>query len=109
MPAPYADFDLKYLLLRSLYQPTWSSWIEYREANDNLPATFDGLVDALSKAEATKIFRSTSPVDPMIGTAHATSAGNRSPGMPPSTPTVCAVCGASFCPKKPQYTRCDSC
>ena len=109
IPPPYADFDLKYLLLRSLYQPTWSAWIEYREANDNLPATFAELVDALGKAEATKIFRSPSPVDPLSGTAHATSTGNKSGSTPSSTPGVCAVCGAPFCPKKPQYIRCDSC
>ena len=109
LPAPYVDFDLKYLLLRSLYQPTWSAWIEYREANDNLPPTFEQLVDALAKAEATKILRSASPVDPLIGTAHATATGNRSTSTPPSTPAVCSVCGAPFCPKKPQYTRCDAC
>ena len=109
LPSPYADFDLRYLLLRSLYQPVWSSWIEYREANDNLPGTFDELVEALKRAEATKILRSSSPVDPMMGTAHATAAVKRSSS--PATPSTekCAVCGAPFCPKRPQHTRCDKC
>ena len=107
--SPYADFDLKYLLIRSLYQPAWSGWVEYREANDNMPATFEELINALKKAEATKILRSTSPVDPMMHTAHVTTAGNRSssPAMP--TPCKCSVCGLPFCPAKPQFTRCDKC
>ena len=107
--SPYADFDLKYLLIRSLYQPAWSGWVEYREANDNMPPTFEELINALKKAEATKILRSISPVDPMMHTAHATTAGNRShsPATPPAN--RCRVCGAFFCPAKPQYTRCDKC
>ena len=108
-PYPYADFDKKYLLLRSLYQPTWSGWIEYREANDNMPATYEELVNALKKAEATKILRSPSPIDPLQHTAHATSTGDTSPRPASVSPGNCSVCGATFCPKKPQHTRCERC
>ena len=108
-PYPYADFDKRYLLLRSLYQPAWSGWIEYREANDNMPPTFDELVNALKKAEATKILRAPSPVDPLQHTAHATSSGSRSPSPTKTSPAKCTVCGAIFCPKKPQHIRCDPC
>ena len=38
---PYADFDLRDLLLRSLYKPVWASWISSRRANANLPITFE--------------------------------------------------------------------
>ena len=106
---PYEDFDKRYLLLRSLYQPTWSGWIEYREANDNMPATYDELVNALKKAEATKILRSPSPIDPLQHTAHATTTGDTSPRPVTVGPAKCAVCGATFCPKKPQHTRCEPC
>ena len=61
-PSPYADFDLRDLLLRSLYQPTWGAWIEARYVNDNMPATYEELVNALKKAETTKILRTSSPV-----------------------------------------------
>ena len=107
--SPYEDFDLRYLFIRSLYQPTWSSWVETREANDNLPNTFEGLVDAIKKAEATKILKSTSLVDPMMHTAHATAAGNRSPSPTSTAPTKCTMCGSPFCPKRPQHVRCDKC
>ena len=82
--SPYADFDLRDLLLRSLYQPTWGSWIEHRYANDNMPATFEELVSALKKAETTKILRSASPIDPFQSTSHATSF--KPSGTPPSSP-----------------------
>ena len=106
-PSPYADFDLRDLLLRSLYQPTWGSWIEYRYANDNMPATYAQLIDALNKTETTKILRASSPVDPFQSSAHATMSRDTPPSSP--GPARCAVCGTTFCPKKPQHTRCDRC
>ena len=108
-PSPYADFDLRDLLLRSLYQPTWGTWIEYRYANDNMPATYEALVDALKKTETTKILRTSSPMDPFQSSAHATSTNLKA--SPPSSPgpTRCGVCGTLFCPKRPQHTRCDKC
>ena len=63
-PSPYADYDLRDLLLRSLYQPTWGTWIESRYVNDNMPGTYEELVTALKKAETTKILRTSSPIDP---------------------------------------------
>ena len=108
-PYPYADFDKRYLLLRSLYQPAWSGWIEYREANDNMPTTFEGLVEALKKAEATKVLRTTSTTDPLQHTAHATSSGSRSPSPTKASPGKCSVCGTPFSPKRPQHIRCDVC
>ena len=106
-PSPYADFDLRDLLLRSLYQPTWGTWIEYRYANDNMPATYAQLIDALNKTETTKILRASSPVDPFQSSAHATLSRDTPPSSP--GPTRCGVCGTTFCPKKPQHTRCDRC
>ena len=108
-PSPYADFDLRDLLLRSLYQPTWGTWIEYRYANDNMPSTYEALVDALKKTETTKILRASSPMDPFQSSAHATSTDVKaSPPVSPG-PKRCAVCGTLFCPKRPQHTRCDRC
>ena len=109
-PFPYADFDLRDLLLRSLYQPTWGAWIESRYVNDNMPATYEELVNALKKAETTKILRTSSPVDPFQSTAHATSSP-RIASTPPSSPgpIKCANCGTLFCAKKPNHTRCDRC
>ena len=108
-PSPYADFDLRDLLLTSLYQPTWGTWIEYRYANDNMPATYEGLVDALKKTETTKILRTSSPMDPFQSSSHATSTNIKA--SPPASPGPmrCAVCGTVFCPKRPQHTRCDKC
>ena len=105
--SPYEDFDLRYLFIRSLYQPAWGAWVDTREANENLPNTFEGLVDALKKAEATRIMRSPSPIDPMMHTAHATAVGNRSPSPASPAPAQCKACGGYFCPKKPQHIRCD--
>ena len=93
-PSPYADFDLRDLLLRSLYQPTWGAWIEARYVNDNMPRTYEELVTALKKAETTKILRTSSPIDPFQPTAHATSCLNdspvlhRAPPAPPNPQTV---------------------
>ena len=108
-PSPYADFDLRDLLLRSLYQPTWAGWIESRYVNDNMPATFEDLVLALKKAETTKILRASSPIDPFQPTSHATSSlmGTTPPGSP--GPVKCATCGTMFCAKRAGHTRCDKC
>ena len=108
-PVPYADFDLRDLLLRSLYRPTWGSWIEGRYDTDTMPTRYEELVTALKKAETTKILRAASPIDPFQPTAHAT--GGRFTETPPNSPgpTKCSVCGNVFCPKKPQFTRCDKC
>ena len=108
--APYADFDLRDMLLRSLYQPTWGPWIESRYLNDNMPKGYEDLITALKMAESTKILRASSPIDPFQPTAHATSSP-RPTFTPPSSPgpVKCAVCGNLFCPKRPQHTRCDQC
>ena len=42
--SPYMDFDLRDLLLRSLYKPLWGPWIASRKSNANLPVTFENLV-----------------------------------------------------------------
>ena len=74
-----------------------------------MPATYEELVNALKKAEATKILRSSSPIDPLQHTAHATSKGDTSPRPISVSPGKCSVCGITFCPKKPQHTRCEPC
>ena len=107
-PMPYADFDLRDLLQRSLYAPTWSAWIANREDNDNLPATFEDLILALKKAEAKKILKSPSPLDAYMPSAHATSQEKMEMATP-GGPTPCQVCGEIFCPKKSTHIRCDTC
>ena len=107
--SPYEDFDLRFIFTRSLYQPAWSSWIQTREDNENLPRTFEALVDALKMAEATKILKSPTLLDPMMHTAHATAARNKSLSPVSLDPVKCTVCGVSFQPKMPQHTRCDKC
>ena len=74
-----------------------------------MPTTFEALVDALKKAEATKILKAPSAVDPLQHTAHATASGGRSPSPTKVSPGKCSVCGAHFSPKKPQHTRCEAC
>ena len=109
-PVPYADYDLRDQLLKSLYLPTWGPWIEGRYLNDNMPATFETLVDALKKAETTKILRTSSPIDPFQSTAHATGGYKDSSTTPPPTgPVKCGVCGCMFCAKNSKHTRCDKC
>ena len=46
--AGYADYELRDLLIRSLYSPMWTPWIENREDTDTLPTTFEDLVLLLS-------------------------------------------------------------
>ena len=105
--SPYADFDLRDLLLRSLYQPTWGTWIEYRYANDNMPATYAELIEALNKTETTKILRASSPMDPFQSSAHATVSKETPPSSP--GPVRCSVCETTFLPKRSKHTRCDRC
>ena len=63
---PYADYDLRDLLLKSLYGPAWNSWKEYRKATGTLPKTFDGVALELKKAESERIFESSPSIDPHI-------------------------------------------
>ena len=74
-----------------------------------MPTTFEALVDALKKTEATKILKAPAAIDPPQHTAHATASGSRSPSPTKVSPGKCSVCGAPFSPKKPQHTRCDAC
>ena len=107
---PYADFDLRDLLLKSLYKPVWAPWISSRRANANLPTTFENLVLALKQAESDMILEGPSIFDSFMPSAHATKT------VPPkrsesttSTSSLCQCCGASFTPKRPMHIRCDKC
>ena len=106
--SPYMDFDLRDLLLNSLYKPAWSTWIASREANDNMPIGFEALVLALKKAETTMILKGATAMDVHMPSAHSTrSERHESPHPVPSS--TCQSCGASFTPKRPTHTRCDGC
>ena len=110
--AGYADYELRDLLVRSLYSPAWTPWIENREDTDTMPATFEDLVLALKKAETKRILRSPSPLDVHMPSAHGTSSTKRSDSSPSpksSTPSKCQVCSFPFCPRRPSHIRCDKC
>ena len=110
--SPYMDFDLRDLLLNSLYKPVWGSWIASREATDTMPVGFGSLVLALKKAESTMILKGTTAMDMHMPTAHATKSDRSSEPSTPSTPLPpnrCSVCGTIFCPKRPTHVRCDPC
>ena len=109
----YADFDLRDLLLKSLYKPVWASWISSRKANANLPTTFENLVLALKQAESDMILEGPSIFDAFMPSAHVTK---RDPPEPrklsettKSSDSLCQCCGVSFVPKRPMHTRCDKC
>ena len=106
--SPYADYDLRDLLVRSLYVPAWGACLAYRDANDNMPATFDELVLALKKAEAKRILRSSTAIDIYMPSAHATKY-ERTDSPTPGGPTKCEQCGSIFCPKRSTHVRCDTC
>ena len=110
--AGYADYELRDLLLRSLYAPLWTPWIDNREDTDTMPSTFEDLVLALKKAETKRILRAPSPIDAHMPSAHVTRSnkkGSSSPTLPSTTPTRCQVCGKAFCPRRPSHLRCDKC
>ena len=90
--AGYADYELRDLLLRSLYPPTWTPWVDNREDTDTMPATFEDLVLALKKAETKRILRSPSPIDAHMPSAHGTrTTVKRSTSSPPTPPTTPAM------------------
>ena len=107
-PTPYADYDLRDLLARSLYFPAWGAWLEYREANENLPATYEALVESLKQAESRRILKAASPLNISMPAAHATKV-ERAGSPTPGGPTKCQECGTMFCPKKATHVRCDKC
>ena len=107
--SPYMDFDLRDLLLKSLYKPTWSAWIASREANDNMPVAFESLVLALKKAETTMVLKGSSPLDTHMPSAHLTKSDKSDSPSTTSFPSKCQCCGATFTPKRPAHTRCDAC
>ena len=111
--AGYADYELRDLLIRSLYSPMWTPWIENREDTDTLPTTFEDLVLALKKAETKRILRSPSPIDAHMPSAHGTRStpqrSSSSPTPASTTPSKCQVCGKSFCPRRSSHIRCDTC
>ena len=119
---PYADFDLRDLLLRSLYKPVWASWISSRKANANLPTTFENLILALKQAESDMILEGPSIFDSFMPSAHATRRTSSSESSKRSSPEAtkihdspttnvpnCQCCGAKFYPKRPMHIRCDKC
>ena len=111
--AGYADYELRDLLVRSLYSPMWTPWVENREDTDTMPATFEDLVLALKKAETKRILRLPSPIDAHMPSAHVTRTlkrGDTSPSTPTSsTPVKCQVCGKFFYPRRSSHLRCDKC
>ena len=110
--SPYMDFDLRDLLLNSLYKPVWAAWIASREATDTMPVGFEALVLALKRAESTMILKGPSSMDMHMPTAHATRSERGSEPSTPSTPlppNKCSVCGVTFCPKRSTHVRCDPC
>ena len=108
---PYADYELRDLLIRSLYPPLWTPWVDNREDTDTMPVTFEDLVTALKKAETKKILRSPSPIDTHMPSAHVTRTvkkgdtsprsdrkSDTSPRSPSTAPSTCHNCGKPFCP-----------
>ena len=107
---PYADYDLRDLLLKSLYPPAWNAWKEYRKATGTLPKTFDEVALELKKAESERIFESSPMIDPHMPSAHATKGYSPLPSpISPSGTTKCQCCGTHFSPKKPSHIRCEKC
>ena len=119
---PYADYELRDLLIRSLYPPLWTPWVDNREDTDTMPVTFEDLVTALKKAETKKILRSPSPIDTHMPSAHVTRTvkkgdtsprsdrkSDTSPRSPSTVPSTCHNCGKPFCPNRPSHVRCDTC
>ena len=117
---PYADFDLRDLLIKSLYKPVWASWISSRKANANLPTTFEILVLALKQAESDMILEGPSIFDTFMPSAHATkrtpptttkssSDSSKRSDSPTTAPSNCQCCGNTFYPKKAMHIRCDKC
>ena len=107
--SPYMDFDLRDHLLKSLYKPTWGAWIASREANDNMPVAFESRVLALKKAETTMVLKGSSPLDVHMPSAHLTRSDRSDCPSTTASPASCQCCGATFLPKRPAHSRCDTC
>ena len=105
---PYMDFDLRDLLVKSLYNPVWGAWTSSREATDTMPATFEGLILALNKAESTMILKGTSAMDLHMPSAHMTRS-DKQDASPTHAPIPCQSCGVCFTPKSATHIRCDRC
>ena len=103
----YKDFELKHLLLASLYEPAWSDWIRTCQMTRTMPATFEGVETALREEESARVlsnlkdpFKDTAPM-----AAHATKASTSSHAGSSS----CTTCGITFTPKKAVHVRCETC
>ena len=108
--SPYADFDLRDLLLRSLYKPLWGSWIASRRSNANLPTTFENLVLALKQAESDMILEGPSIFESFMPSAHITKTSPKDfSSSSPITNSKCQTCGSPFTPKRATHLRCDPC
>ena len=109
---PYADFDLRDLLLRSLYPPAWNSWKEYRKATGTLPKTYAEVAAALKQTESERILETGITIDPHMPSAHLTKGnpkGSPHSASPHPSGSKCQCCGGSFFPKKPSHIRCEKC
>ena len=101
----YKDYQLKGLLLASLYPDAWGEWHRIRQLTSTMPATFEGVENALREEESARALSALK--DPygeaLPSAAHATSTTESLP------PSCCSDCGASFCPKRPSHHRCSNC
>ena len=106
----YKDFELKHLLLVSLYEPVWGTWIRTCQMTRTMPTTFEGVEMALREEEAARLLASLK--DPYKETApmaaHATKATTATAAAS-CGPTPCASCGVTFTPKKSVHMRCEAC
>lgn len=106
---PYADFDLRDLLLKSLYPPAWNPWKEYRRATGTMPRTYADVAAALKQTESERILETGIAIDPHMPAAHVTKGSPSSSPLCSPTTSKCQCCGTSFTPKKPSHIRCEKC
>ena len=101
----YKDYQLKGLLLASLYPEAWGEWCRIRQLTSTMPITFEAVEIALLEEESARVLsRLKDPYSDVLPTAaHGTTTTESLP------PTSCSDCGNTFCPGRPSHHRCGTC
>ena len=107
----YKDYQLKGLLLASLHPDAWGEWHRIRQLTSTMPATFEGVENALREEESARVLSSFKDplADHLPAAAHATRVSGKAGATEPPLAIPCSECGTCFTPKRPAHHRCQAC
>ena len=107
----YKDYQLKGLLLASLHPDAWGEWHRIRQLTSTMPATFEGVENALREEESARVLSSYKDpfAEHLPAAAHATRVGGKGGAAETPVAIPCSECGTCFTPKRPAHHRCQTC